>query len=150
MNKILICLGIGTSLIAMDKNPHTNAIEIPGALKSSEGHSPTEYDSAIQSARLVHTYATHIALAATQKLTGIYASGKKPGSPEVTNQLLAEYKLLKEQDANNKKDKKSKEQKEKNKYQTNQITASIDACILHVATTINEGIAFQNQKAATP
>lgn len=146
MKKILICLCLGTPIFAMDKNPYTRTLEIPGALKPSEGHSPSEQprlnENMLELERSVQNSAGKIAQAATDTLLQIYSSGKIPGSLEISQQLRAQFKILKEQALASKKDKKLKI----SAHQTNQITASIDTCILHVATTINESIAFQSER----
>lgn len=149
MKKILLFLCLNISMFAMDKNPFIRSMSIPGALKPSEKHSPTtpfllEQMATLQSVRLVNTYATTIANAATRKLLDIFETGKKPGSSEVTKQLEDDCKKLQDEIVANEKNKKKEAEEEKGQYKTHRMSLNTEACVLHLAATINAGIAYTN------
>ena len=112
MKKIfLLCLITGTRLLGMESQH--KGLEIPGALRPSEdSHSPGEFNQlgiphSLYLERLANQYAQKITTAALEHYHSTVARGFIPGSPQITQQLLHDHKLVKQQLTDNDKQKKS-------------------------------------------
>jgi hypothetical protein len=138
-----------STLMGMD--PSHKGIEIPGALRPSEdSHSPVasqklDTPPSFYLERLANQYAQKIATAALEHYHLLISRGFQPGSSEVTKQLLQDHQNIRQQLAENEKHKKDEKEKKQAERKLHELELSTNACALHLAATINAGIAFHNE-----
>lgn len=148
MKKVLICLGIGTSLIGM-QDPYIKSIPIPGALATSEfqSRSPGATSQLISSSTeaLIELYAEQIKQEAKNHIYKAAANGKQPGTAALSHYLLDIHDQLKKEMKENKKNEKKESDEEKGQSKMHEIVLASEVCVMHVAATINLGIIFHGK-----